>query len=42
MFGGAFGLLVLVAHCVILGSARLTPLQLPANTTVLDLAIPVK
>ena len=39
---GAFSLLLLVAHYVVLGSGGLVPLQLPSNATSLDLAVPVK
>ena len=39
---GAFGLLVLAAYYVILGSSRHMPLQLPDNATLSTGAVPVK
>ena len=39
---GAFSLLLLVAHYIILGSSSLMPLQLPTNATLSDHVVPVK
>ena len=40
---GALGLLLVlvVAHCVVLASSRLIPLQLPTNATLSDSAVSI-